>query len=118
MHRGCRGVNCESVRGMHVLLKLAFELSSLRACREPARLKRVDHLVDLFLADGWHVKRYEGCLLVFRIHHRKNHLLDTLLAGVEATPRLLTPATALRDILGLGASFDFCNLYSGTRAAK
>src|SRR5436309_14904236 len=131
MHRGCRGVNRESVRGVYVLLKLAFELGRFRACRQPPRLKRVDNLVDLFLADRWHVKRYEWHLLhvflygsaseaisIFRIHHRKDHLLDTILARVEDTPRLPTAVTSLRDILGLGASFDFCNLYSGTRAAR
>src|SRR5437867_8160629 len=75
MHRGSRGVNREGVRGMHVLLKLAFKLSRLWAGREPPRLKRVDNFVDLFLADRWHVKRYEWHLLHVFLYGRASERL-------------------------------------------
>ncbi len=59
---GGAGVHRQRVAGAGVLPEMRFETRRALAGGQPAGAQSIRHLGDFFLADGRHVKRYEGSL--------------------------------------------------------
>src|ERR1051325_11405935 len=107
MHCRGRGVDGKSMRGAHVILKLAFELGGLRTSGKPPGLERFYYLVDLFLLNCWEIERDEWHL----VHDRPE-----LLPCVDY--RTLRAEAAVLISWGFTAFKCRCGVYCGTRNAR